>query len=113
VLEHWIEWFLPFALLLLPVVLSPTGLREFFEISSGVGRGAGLGLIQLLLLPFAVVGSWLAYAGLDPDAQELLLLVLTPPAATAILLFRGHLFALLRGASRRQRSFARRADTGL
>ena len=113
VLEHWIEWFLPFVLLLLPVVLSPTGLREFFEISSGVGRGAGLGLIQFLLLPFAVVGSWLAYAGLDPDAQELLLLALTPPAATAILLFRGHLFALLRGASRRQRLFARHADTGL
>ncbi|HEX5646476.1 MAG TPA: hypothetical protein VFX56_05860 [Nitrospira sp.] len=113
VLEHWIEWFLPFVLLLLPVVLSPTGLREFFEIASGVGRGAGLGLIQILLLPFAVVGSWLAYVGLDPDAQELLLLVLTPPAATAILLFRGHLFALLRGASRRQRLFARRADTGV
>lgn len=113
VLEHWIEWFLPFVLLLLPVVLSPTGLREFVEIASGVGRGAGLGLIQFLLLPFAVVGSWLAYAGLDPDAQELLLLLLTPPAATAILLFRGHLFALLRGASRRQRLFARRADTGV
>jgi hypothetical protein len=112
VLEHWIEWFLPFVLLLLPVVLSPTGLREFFEISSSVGRGAGLGLIQLLLLPFAVVGSWLAYAGLDPDAQEVLLLVLTPPAATAILLFRGHLFALLRGASRRQRLFARRTVSG-
>ena len=41
VLEHWIEWFLPFVLLLLPVVLSPTGLREFFEISSGVGREIG------------------------------------------------------------------------
>ncbi len=113
VLEHWIEWFLPFVLLLLPIVLSPTGLSEFVEISSGVGRGAGLGLIQFLLLPFAVVGSWLAYAGLDPDAQQLLLLVLTPPAATAILLFRGHLFALLRRASRRQRLFAHRADTGL
>ncbi|MBM4127891.1 MAG: hypothetical protein FJ247_11170 [Nitrospira sp.] len=113
VLEHWIEWFLPFVLLLLPVVLSPTGLREFFEITSGVGRGAGLGLIQILLLPFAVVGSWLAYVGLDPEAQQLLLLVLTPPAATAILLFRGHLFALLRGSSRRQRLFARRVDTGV
>ncbi|MBM4137908.1 MAG: hypothetical protein FJ244_00240 [Nitrospira sp.] len=113
VLEHWIEWFLPFVLLLLPVVLSPTGLREFFEIASGVGRGAGLGLIQILLLPFAVVGSWLAYVGLDPEAQEVLLLMLTPPAATAILLFRGHLFVLLRGASRRQRLFARRANTGI
>lgn len=113
VLEHWIEWFLPFVLLLLPVVLSPTGLSEFVEIFSGVGRGAGLGLIQFLLMPFAVIGSWLAYVGLDPEAQELLLFVLTPPAATAILLFRGHLFALLRGASRRQRLFARHADTGV
>lgn len=31
VVEHWIEWFLPFAVLILPVVLSPTGLQEFFR----------------------------------------------------------------------------------
>ena len=33
-------------------------------------------------------------------------ILLTPPLATAMLLFRGHLFAALRGTSRRQRAFA-------
>jgi len=110
VLEHWIEWFLPFALLILPIVLSPSGLSAFFELSRGVGRGAGLDFFQLLLLPFTLVGGWLSYVGLDPEDQWVLLLLLTPPAATAILLFRGHLFALLRGTTRRQRMFARRME---
>jgi hypothetical protein len=110
VLEHWIEWFLPFALLMLPIFLSPTGLKAFFELSRGVGRGAGLDFLQLLLLPFTLVGGWLSYVGLDPDDQWILLLLLTPPVATAILLFRGHLFALLRGTTRRQRLFARRME---
>jgi hypothetical protein len=48
--------------------------------------------------------------GLDPDAQWILLLLLTPPVATATLLFRGHLFALLRGSTRRQRLFARQIE---
>jgi len=108
VLEHWIEWFLPFALLMLPIFLSPSGLSAFFEMSRGVGRGAGLDFLQLLLLPFTLVGGWLSYIGLDPDDQWILLLLLTPPVATAILLFRGHLFALLRSSTRRQRMFARR-----
>lgn len=110
VLEHWIEWFLPFALLMLPILLSPSGLRAFFELSGSMGRGAGLDFLQLLLLPFTLVGGWLSYAGLDPDAQWILLLLLTPPVATAILLFRGHLFALLRGSTRRQRLFAHRTE---
>jgi hypothetical protein len=111
VLEHWIEWFLPFAVLILPVVLSPSGLREFVALSSRVGRGAGLDFFQILILPFTLVGGWLSYAGIPPDLQWLLLLLLTPPVALAILLFRGHLFALLRGSSRRQRLFARQFDT--
>ena len=110
VLEHWIEWFLPFAFLMLPIVLSPTGLSAFFELSRGLGRGAGLDFLQLLLLPFTLVGGWLSYAGLDPEEQWMLLLLCTPPFATAILLFRGHLFALLRGTTRRQRAFARQMD---
>jgi hypothetical protein len=113
VLEHWIEWFLPFAVLILPVVLSPSGLREFFALSSRVGRGAGLDFFQILILPFTLVGGWLSYVGIHPDVQWLLLLLLTPPVAMAILLFRGHLFALLHGSSRRQRLFARRLDTKL
>lgn len=111
VLEHWIEWFLPFAVLILPVVLSPSGLREFFALSSRVGRGAGLDFFQILILPFTLVGGWLSYVGIHPDVQWFLLLFLTPPVAMAILLFRGHLFALLHGSSRRQRLFARRLDT--
>jgi len=111
VLEHWIEWFLPFAVLALPVVLSPSGLREFFTLSSRGGRGAGLDFFQLLLLPFTLVGGWLSSAGLQPDVQWILLLICTPPVAIAILLFRGHLFALLQGSSRRQRLFASQFDT--
>jgi hypothetical protein len=106
VLDHWVEWFLPFAVLALPVVLSPSGLREFFSLSSRGGRGGGLDFFQILLLPFTLVGGWLSSAGLDPDVQWILLLMFTPPVAIAILLFRGHLFALLRGSSPRQRMFA-------
>jgi hypothetical protein len=108
VLEHWIEWFLPFALVMLPILLSPDGLRSFFELSGSVGRGAGLDFLQLLLLPFTLVGGWLSYLGLDSDAQWLVVFLCTPPVATAILLFRGHLFSLLRGTTRRQRIFASR-----
>ena len=106
VLEHWIEWFLPFALLIMPVVLSPGGLLDFFSLSGRVGRGAGLDFFQLLLLPLTVVGGWLSYLGIDAEGQWILPVILTPPLAMMILLFRGHLFALLRGSSRRQRLFA-------
>jgi hypothetical protein len=109
--EHWIEWFLPFAVFILPVVLSPSGLREFFFLSSRGGRGAGLDFFQILILPFTVVGRWLSYMGIHPDVQWMLLLLFTPPVAIAILLFRGHLFALLLGSSRRQRLFMRQLDT--
>ena len=111
VLENWIEWFLPFAVLILPVVMSPSGLHKFFDLSSRVGRGAGLDFFQILILPFTLVGGWLTYLGINPDVQWILLLLLTPLAAMAILLFRGHLFALLHGSSRRQRLFARQFDT--
>lgn len=110
VLEHWVEWFLPFAVLILPVVLSPSGPREFFAISSRGGRGAGLNFFQILSLPFTLVGGWLSSVGIYPDMQWILLLLLTPPVAIAILLFRGHLFALLHGSTRRQRLFARQLD---
>ncbi len=108
--DHWIEWFLPFAVFILPVVLSPSGLREFFALSSRGGRGAGLDFFQILILPFTVVGGWLSYVGIHPDVQWMLLLLLTPPVAIAILLFRGHLFALLHGSSRRQRLFMHQLD---
>ena len=110
VIDHWIEWFLPFVVLALPVALSPRGLREFFSLSSRGGRGAGLDFFQILLLPFTLVGGWLSSVGIDPDLQGILLLIVTPPVAIAILLFRGHLFALLQGSSRRQRLFTNRFD---
>ena len=110
VLEHWIEWFLPFALLALPIVVSPSGIQEFFNLSTGIGRGAGLNFFQLFLLPFTLIGGWMSYVGLDPDAQWVLLLLLTPLVATTALLFRGHLFALLRSSTRRQRMFAHRIE---
>lgn len=108
VLENWIEWFLPFGLLILPVVLSPSGLSEFVRLSSRLGRGAGLDFFQLLILPFTVLGGWFAYLGLPADAYWILAIFLTPPVAMSILLFRGHLFAMLHGSSRRQRLFAER-----
>lgn len=111
VLEHWIEWFLPFALFILPVVLSPSGLQEFFSMSGQAGRGAGLDFFQILMLPFTALGGWLSYIGLDSEGQGIILVLLTPPMALTIMLFRGHLFASLRGTSRRQRLFSHQVDT--
>ena len=108
VVENWIEWFLPFVVLILPVALSPAGLREFLTLSSRLGRGAGLDFFQILILPFTVIGGWLTYLGLPSDWQWLLMVLLTPPVAMAILVFRGHLFALLHGSSHRQRVFSNR-----
>jgi hypothetical protein len=105
VLENWMEWFLPFALILLPVVFSPMGLQSFFSLSSQVGRGAGLDFSQLLVLPFTILGGWLDYAGIPSSISWYLGLLFTPPLAVAMLLFRGHLFASLHGVSRRQRRF--------
>ena len=105
VLENWMEWFLPFALILIPVVLSPMGLQSFFSLSSRVGRGAGLDFSQLLVLPFTIFGSWLDFIGIPPSISWYIGLLFTPPLAVAMLLFRGHLFASLHGVSRRQRRF--------
>lgn len=110
IVEHWIEWFLPFVILILPVVLSPSGLMEFFSLSGRAGRGAGLDFFQILLLPFTAIGGWLSYVGFDSEGQVVALLLLTPPTAMAILLFRGHLFASLHGSSRRQRQFSHQRD---
>lgn len=105
VLENWMEWFLPFALILIPIILSPTGLQAFFSLSSRVGRGEGLDFSQILVLPFTILGGWLDYAGIPSSISWYIGLLLTPPLAVAMLLFRGHLFASLHGVSRRQRRF--------
>jgi hypothetical protein len=106
VLENWIEWFLPMALLLLPLLAAPGGLRSFFLLSHRVGRGAGLDFSQIVLLPFTILGSWLSSLGVDPEFSHYLLLLFTPALAVSILFFRGHLFASLSRSSHRQRQFA-------
>ncbi|BCA57055.1 conserved membrane protein of unknown function [Nitrospira sp. KM1] len=108
VMENWIEWFIPIAILLIPLVLSPMGLRSVFSISSRAGRGAGLDFFQILILPFTILGGWLDYLGVPPAISSYVVLVLTPPLAVAMMLFRGHLFASLVNSSRRQRQFASR-----
>jgi hypothetical protein len=100
VLENWVEWFLPLA-----VVIAPLGLSFFFGISGRLGRGAGLDFFQVLVLPFTLLTAWLGYLGLPETVSSGLVLVLTPPVAVAMLMFRGHLFAALHGSSRRQRFF--------
>ena len=112
VLENWIEWFLPIGILLLPLLAAPEGLRSFFILSRMAGRGAGLDFSQILLLPYTILGSWLAYLGIGPEASRYLIFFLTPTLAVAILLFRGHLFASLHGTSHRQRQFAARFHEG-
>lgn len=102
VLNNWIEWFLPLAL-----VLAPFGLSFFFELSRRLGRGAGLDFFQVLILPFTLLKAWVGYLGLPSEASWLLML-LTPPLAVLMLMFRGHLFAALHGSSRRQRMFRER-----
>lgn len=106
VLENWIEWFLPIAVLLLPLVAAPGGFTSFFLLSHRVGRGAGLDFSQLLIFPFTILGSWLSSFGVGPDVAQYLILIFTPPLAVSILLFRGHLFASLSRSSHRQRQFA-------
>ena len=105
ILENWIEWFLPFVVMMIPIILSPTGLQTFFSLSNRAGRGAGLDFAQVLVLPFTIIGGWLDYVGVPSSISWYLGVVLTPPLAVAMLLFRGHLFASLHGVSRRQRRF--------
>ena len=100
VIENWIEWFLPLA-----IVVAPLGLSFFLGISGRLGRGAGLDFFQVLILPFTLLTAWLSYLGLPSGAGSTLVILLTPPAAVAMLIFRGHLFAALHGSSRRQRIF--------
>jgi hypothetical protein len=106
VLENWIEWFLPIAVLLLPLIVAPGGLTAFFLLSHRIGRGAGLDFSQILMVPFTILGSWLSSFGIAPELAQYLILLLTPPLAVSILLFRGHLFASLSRSSHRSRQFA-------
>ncbi|HLZ34464.1 MAG TPA: hypothetical protein VKP13_10635 [Nitrospira sp.] len=112
VIENWIEWFLPIAVMLIPLLAAPDGLKSFFLLSRRVGRGAGLDFSQILLLPFTILGSWLGYFGVDSAVARYLMLIFTPALAVTLLMFRGHLFASLSGSSRRQRQFASQFSGG-
>ena len=100
VLDNWIEWFLPMAL-----VLAPLGLSLFFKLSSQLGRGAGLDFIQLVLVPFTILSAWLTDLGISASLTGMMALLLTPPLMVGMLLFRGHLFSALSSTSRRQRAY--------
>ncbi|MCE7965697.1 hypothetical protein FBQ96_12630 [Nitrospirales bacterium NOB] len=100
VIENWIEWFLPMAL-----ILAPLGLSLFFKLSSRLGRGAGLDFLQLLLVPFTILTAWLTDLGISSELTGTMALLLTPPLTVAMLLFRGHLFVALTATSRRQRLY--------
>jgi len=100
VIENWIEWFLPLA-----VVVAPFGFSFFLDISKPMGRGALLDFFQMLILPFTLLEAWLTYLGVPSAASSTLVLVLTPLVTVAMLIFRGHLFAALHGSSRRKRAF--------
>ncbi len=103
VLENWIEWFLPLA-----VVFAPFGASFFLLISSQSGRLIGLDFFRLLGLPFAVLSQWFQYLGLSSSMAMIPVLLLTPFGAVLMMLFRGHLYKALTGSSRRQRLFQRR-----
>jgi hypothetical protein len=100
VIENWIEWFLPLA-----VVMAPFGLSFFFSLSGRAGGAAGLQFFEMLSLPFTLLTAWMGYLGLPAVVSSTLVVVLTPLAAVAMLIFRGHLFAALYGSTRRKRHF--------
>lgn len=100
VLENWIEWFLPVAL-----IVAPLGFSFFVGISDRLGRGAGLDFMQVLALPFSLLTAWLRYLGLSETVSSAMVILVTPAATVAMLLFRGHLFAALHGSTYRQRMF--------
>ncbi len=104
VLENWVEWFLPFAIL-----FAPFGLTFFFQISAQAGRRGGLDFWSLLTLPFTVITEWLSLLGMSPESSFFLVFALTPVFSVFMLFFRGHLFANLHKTSRRQRMFQSRS----
>lgn len=104
VLENWVEWFLPLALLIVPF-----GVSFLFSLSGRLGRAAGLHFYELMTLPYELLARWLIQAGFSGPSISMLALILTPVATTFMMIFRGHLFASLHGSSRRKRLFQARS----
>ncbi len=105
VLENWIEWFVPIAL-----ILAPLGFQIFFVLSSRIGRGAGLHFMELMFIPITVLNSWLQYFGVSEGVSMVFLIVFVPPFAILMLMFRGHLFSALHGTTRRSRLFREKSS---
>ena len=104
ILENWIEWFLPLAL-----VIVPFGVSFFLRISTRLGGGAGLHFYELMALPYELLVRLLTQAGVPATAISTLVLLLTPILTAFMMIFRGHLFAALHGSSRRKRLFQARS----
>ncbi|MFN7955074.1 MAG: hypothetical protein U0610_25335 [bacterium] len=101
--QHWIEWFLPVAVVVAPI------LAAFGRAVSAGAAGVGIGFSSLLALPLLVSSALTRAAGIDdPSLQLVLAIVITSVTTFAMLVFRGHLFAALRGSTRRARAFRRR-----
>jgi len=105
VLENWVEWFLPLALLIVPF-----GASFLFSISGRLGGAAGLHFYELMTLPYELLARWLIQAGFSGPSISMLALILTPIATAFMMIFRGHLFASLHGSSRRKRLFQARTS---
>ena len=106
VLENWIEWFLPVAIL-----LAPFGLTFFFEFSSQTGMRGGLDFFHILSVPFRLLANWFQYLGVPDAVSSILIFLFTPILGVLMLIFRGHLFQALHGSTRRQRRFQARMQS--
>lgn len=101
--QHWIEWFLPAAIVVAPILLAAE--RSLISGASGLD----FGFETLLAVPLMVATSVTKLLGVThPLVSVLLAVVLTSVITFAMLVFRGHLFAALRGSTRRARAFRRR-----
>jgi hypothetical protein len=105
--NNWIEWFLPFIVLALPILLSePTLLLALLT-------GAETMIPAKILIDVVTIGCVKAMAlapQLFENAQSLptILHLMAIVIATWFMLFRGFLFHELNGGTRRQRIFAAR-----
>ncbi len=101
--QHWIEWFLPAAIVVAPILLAAQ--HSLLTGSSGLD----FGFETLLAVPMAIASGVTTLLGSsNPLVSLLLAVVLTSVLTFAMLVFRGHLFAALRGSTRRARAFRRR-----
>ena len=106
--NNWIEWFLPFLILALPVLITEP------ELLLRLITGAEAMLPALLLVTLVNIGTDKAVMFFPTSSVEsahglsLFLSLIALVVATWFMLFRGFLFHELNGGTRRQRIFAAR-----